>query len=158
MSRTKSESSDGEIFSITLMLVRLKKWAKLLAFLLVTIIALQCVHFGFTLLRPQPFAHMTMADGSSSAEKSAESASSGARNARAVKTDGPISLDVPAKTGDQITSIAENLDELIERVTLRDYMDPNYACPTVKPGLSIYQHIGPEEEYSTCYYVSELKE
>ena len=44
------------------------------------------------------------------------------------------------------------LGNLWNRVTMGDYLQAHLSCPGVRPGVSSYQYIGPEGEYSTCYY------
>ena len=48
--------------------------------------------------------------------------------------------------------VMTSVESIKQRVTVRDFLHPNDSCPTWKQGLSHYQFVGPEDEFSTCYY------
>ena len=57
------------------------------------------------------------------------------------------------KVVDSNRHISDALESLRNRITAQDYLNANHSCPTWMPGVSKYQFVGPDHEYSTCYYV-----
>ena len=53
----------------------------------------------------------------------------------------------------QVKQIVDSVEMIKQRVTVRDYLQPNDSCPTFKQGLSHFQYVGPENEFSKCYYL-----
>ena len=55
-------------------------------------------------------------------------------------------------------SVMTTVESIKQRVTVRDFLNPNDSCPTWKQGLSHYQFVGPKDEFSTCYYAVPAKD
>ena len=49
--------------------------------------------------------------------------------------------------------LTASVKSLTRREAIKDYLDANFSCPAVMPGVSKYQFVGPDHEFSTCYYV-----
>ena len=54
----------------------------------------------------------------------------------------------------QMRQVVDSVESIKHRLTKRDYLQPNESCPTWKQGLSHYQFVGPDDEFSTCYYTA----
>ena len=134
---------------------RLEKWTQRLSLLVILAIAIVFANFSLTFVQLiQPTKEAVVFK-----ENEAKSLAEEAPSEPPVPQQTPSTRLARSANLDALPDINKNTNnvvkKILKRITITDYTNPSLACPTYKKGLTHYQHVGPKNEHSSCYYVSE---